>query len=354
MGCCREVIILKLHEEFRKNRKLILDNWTTLVKENLNMKNDFEFKVLIELFEYIIDNFINYLKVSDTKVHISDSMDIAETMVSNGISFGNFMRGIQYFQEIYIQTLLKSLDIDIVSQCLILANRIYTKTISDITYEYRNINDPTLTALVKLSELKDDTTGKHAERTKKYAVALSIELSKKINLDDSFIKSIGKASLLHDIGKVAIKDEILLKPGKLTSDEFEQIKRHTIIGAQTIDKVINTDRSINEYLIMAKSIALCHHEKYDGTGYPNNLSGKKIPLSARIFALVDAYDVITSKRPYKEAASHEEAILRITTDSGSHFDPDIVNAFMAIQHIFKNINESYKSKPPQFESKGGE
>jgi HD-GYP domain-containing protein (c-di-GMP phosphodiesterase class II) len=112
----------------------------------------------------------------------------------------------------------------------------------------------------------------------------------------------------------------LLKPGKLTSKEFEEIKKHTVIGARPID------------------IALYHHEKFDGSGYPEGLRGEEIPLSARILALVDSYDTITSKRPYKEAVAHEEAVKRIVSDTGRHFDPGVVNAFLKKQGEFKKIN----------------
>jgi len=139
----------------------------------------------------------------------------------------------------------------------------------------------------------------------------AILLSKELNLDFDFIKNMGKASLLHDVGKIAIRDNILLKPGKLNNYEFEEMKKHTIIGAKAISKVISSNDLSHEYLYMAVDISLCHHEKYDGSGYPNGFKGTQIPLPARISAIADAYDVITSKRPYKQPFSHEEAVRRI-------------------------------------------
>lgn len=213
------------------------------------------------------------------------------------------------------------------------------KALEDIRDEYFNIKDSTLTAIIKLSELRDDVTGKHVERAKDYAVLLSKELG----MDDNFINDMNKASLLHDVGKIGIRDEILLKPGKLTEDEFEEMKKHTIMGARTICKVISVNDLENGYLFMAIDIALYHHEKYDGSGYPYGLSGEQIPLSAKIFQIADAYDVITSKRPYKEPLTHEEAVRRIVSDSNKHFDPDIVNVFVKIQDKFKKVCDKYKN-----------
>lgn len=130
---------------------------------------------------------------------------------------------------------------------------------------------------------------------------------------------------------------------KLTEDEFEEMKKHTIMGARTICKVISVNDLENGYLFMAIDIALYHHEKYDDSGYPYGLSGEQIPLSAKIFQIADAYDVITSKRPYKEPLNHEEAVRRIVSDSNKHFDPDIINVFVRIQDKFKKISDRYKN-----------
>jgi len=333
-----ELLIHNLQEVFEHNREFIFKKWSSVIINNIKMKSDFELNLLLELFEDFIDNFMNYLKTLNIEAYRLYSLKIARLMIDNRIPYRTFMQGISYFQDSYIEILVRNLEIDTICQYLILSNRILSITKTCISDEYHNIKDSTLTALVELSELRDDTTGSHVERTKDYAIALS----KALKLDNDFIKDMGKASLLHDIGKVAIKDEILLKPGKLSSDEFEQIKKHTVIGAETIEKVINADISANTYLYMAKDIALCHHEKYNGTGYPNNLSGNAIPLCARVFALVDAYDVITSYRTYKKPESHKEAIKIITMASGSHFDPYIVNTFLNNQQIFENINNDYK------------
>jgi putative two-component system response regulator len=126
--------------------------------------------------------------------------------------------------------------------------------------------------------------------------------------------------------------------------EFEKMKEHTLIGAQTIEKIIGTQTIYIGYLPMAREIALYHHEKYDGTGYPQGLKHEDIPLAARIVAVVDAYDAIVSERPYKEALSHEEAVRRITLDSGRHFDPKVVEAFLTVNEEFRKIKISYLEK----------
>jgi HD-GYP domain-containing protein (c-di-GMP phosphodiesterase class II) len=321
---------------FENNKDLILNTWVNLLVEN--EKNFSGFDLGLNVCKCILVNYINCLKNGNKQLCLKSIKKIVEIMNVNDISYNNFMISIPYFQESYISILLKNLKNEDVEKCITLCNRIYNKTVTNIQNEYLNINDSTLTAMIKLSELRDDTTKHHVERTEEYAVLLSKEL----NLDNNFIKDISKASLLHDIGKVAVRDEILLKPGKLTEDEYEEIKKHTTIGARTISKVISVNDYTNEYLYMAIDISLGHHEKYDGSGYPNGIEGIKIPLCARIFALVDAYDVITSERPYKKPFSHEEAVRRIKLDCGKHFDPDIVNAFTKIQGKFQIINNKYK------------
>jgi Response regulator containing a CheY-like receiver domain and an HD-GYP domain len=322
---------------FRYNKDLIFNTWVNLFVENEKIQDEVD--TLVNIFNTILVNYINYFDHENRKLYLSSIVKVAREMDINNISYNDFMIYMPYFQESYVSLLLRNLKNDDLEKCLILCNRIYNKTVAHIQEEYMNIKDSTLTAMLKLSELRDDITEHHVERAKEYAVLLSREL----NLDDIFVKHISKASLLHDIGKVGVRDDILLKPGKLTDIEYEEIKKHTVIGARAIMNVINANEYIHEYLYMAIDIALCHHEKYDGSGYPNGLNGFKIPLSARIFAIADAYDVITSERPYKEPLSHESAVRRIKLDCGKHFDPDIVNKFMKIQDKFKLINSKYKN-----------
>ena len=141
---------------------------------------------------------------------------------------------------------------------------------------------------------------------------------------------------MHDIGKVGIPDAILLKPGKLTNEEFDIIKHHTLIGGDAI-KTVEAQVDGQSFLTLGREIAYYHHEKWDGSGYPKGLSGDSIPLSARIAAVADVYDALTSVRPYKKAFSHEKAVEIITRSNGAHFDPDVVRAFMETEQSFIEI-----------------
>lgn len=195
----------------------------------------------------------------------------------------------------------------------------------------------TIFALAKLAELRDPETGFHLERTREYSVLLA----RQMGLDEDFVRLIYRVGPLHDIGKVGIRDSILLKPGRLSDEEYGEMKRHTVIGKDTIINVIGRQETDEGFIKMAEEIVLSHHEKFDGNGYPEGLEGEGIPLSARIFALADAYDAIVSKRPYKEPLPHTEAVERIIRDSGTHFDPEIVKAFVEVETGFLEINRNY-------------
>jgi putative two-component system response regulator len=162
---------------------------------------------------------------------------------------------------------------------------------------------------------------------------------------DEFVGLIYQTSPLHDIGKVAIPDRILLKPGKLTEEEFEIMKTHTLHGAATLEAAM-AEYPETPFLEMARDIALSHHEKYDGRGYPRGLAGDAIPLSARIMALADVYDALTSRRVYKEAFSHEKTRSMILQESGRHFDPAMIEAFQVQESSFIAIRAQH-AEPEQ-------
>src|SRR5208283_611780 len=156
-------------------------------------------------------------------------------------------------------------------------------------------------------------------------------------VDPEFIRLIHQTSPLHDIGKVAIPDSILLKPGKLTTDEMAIMRTHAQIGAQTLDASHKRFPNVR-FLQMARDIALSHHERWDGKGYPDGLKGQQIPLAARIVTIADVYDALTSRRIYREAISHAMARQYILQERGSHFDPDVVDAFLHIEKQFIAIH----------------
>jgi len=194
----------------------------------------------------------------------------------------------------------------------------------------------TIYALAKLAESRDDETGEHLNRVKIICrlIAEKLSLHKDISID--FINTIEKASSLHDIGKVGVRDAILLKPGKLTPKEFEEIKLHTTIGANTLREVYQNYPN-NYFIAIGIEVAQSHHEKWDGSGYPNGLKGEEIPLSARIMALADVYDALLSKRVYKDSFPLEKTRKIILNGRGKHFEPIIVDVFI------DNVNEMHNN-----------
>jgi len=200
----------------------------------------------------------------------------------------------------------------------------------------------TILAMSKLAESKDPETGGHLDRMREYCrvVANWLATTEKHSwqVDERFVDNIYAASPLHDIGKVGIPDDILLKPGKLDSAEWEIMKTHCKIGANTL-KAVDEKHPGNNFLKLGIEIAEAHHEKWDGTGYPFGLKGEQIPLSARIVALADVYDALTSKRCYKEPFTHECSREILLEGRGKHFDPDIVDAFLASEQQFISIRQ---------------
>lgn len=204
--------------------------------------------------------------------------------------------------------------------------------------------DLTIFALARLAESRDPETGAHLERIRCYSRILAEHLAGteryRCVIDADYVQMIYRTSPLHDIGKVGIPDCVLLKPGRLTDREFAIMKEHARIGAETLDAAARECPEA-EFLIMARDIALTHHEQYDGGGYPAGLVGDQIPLCGRIVALADVYDALTVKRVYKAAFTHEVARSIILEGRGSHFDPHIVEAFLACENEFIRVREQF-------------
>jgi len=198
----------------------------------------------------------------------------------------------------------------------------------------------TIHALVKSAETRDDDTGAHIERTATFCKLIAEKLREKSMhnelVNEKYAENIEGASPLHDIGKVGIRDAILLKPGRHTDEEFEIMKTHVPIGYQTLASV-DSKYHENEFIKMGIEISRYHHEKWDGSGYMEGLSGSDIPLSARIMAISDVYDALRSKRVYKEAFSHEKSVAIIAEGRGKHFDPELVDIFLENDHLFCEI-----------------
>jgi response regulator RpfG family c-di-GMP phosphodiesterase len=191
--------------------------------------------------------------------------------------------------------------------------------------------------LASLAECRDDTTGSHLLRIRTYTRLLATELAQSPDppaaINDHFIEDLCLSSMLHDIGKIGIPDAILLKPGRLTDEEFALMQQHCEYGSNALASAERDSESLS-FLRLGQEITRSHHERWDGTGYPLGLKGEDIPLSARIISLVDVYDALTSKRPYKEAFSHEQACRVILSESGRLFDPMIVAAFLRREQEF--------------------
>lgn len=204
--------------------------------------------------------------------------------------------------------------------------------------------DLAIFAMAKLAESRDPETGAHLERVREYSRLLADSLWERRafpeEMDEDFSRLIYLASPLHDIGKVGIPDSILLRPGRLNDREFEIMKTHTTIGAETLDAAVRKFPGVR-LMRMARDIALTHHERFDGSGYPAGLSGRDIPICGRVVALADVYDALTSKRVYKQAFAHEIAYDMIVAEAGKQFDPEIVEVFASTQDQFTNIHERY-------------
>lgn len=205
-------------------------------------------------------------------------------------------------------------------------------------------------SLAKLAESRDPVTGAHLERIREYCRLLALHLSTTVKyrdqVDSDYVRTIFLTSPLHDIGKVGIPDHVLLKPGRLTPEEFEIMKQHAVIGGQTLDAAVQAHPAA-EFLGFARDIAWSHHEKFNGTGYPRGLAGEDIPLCGRIVAVADVYDALTSKRVYKPAFSHEKARGIILEGRGTDFDPQIVDAFLACETDFIAVKDQLDTIPMQ-------
>jgi putative two-component system response regulator len=205
----------------------------------------------------------------------------------------------------------------------------------------------TIFALAKLAEARDDDTGQHIERVQTFSKILAEQMREMrmrvAQLTTAFIENLYQTASLHDIGKVGTPDAILLKPGKLTADEFAEMKKHCDLGATTLAAVLKRHPD-NQFLRVGVEVARSHHEKWNGTGYPDGLQGEAIPLAARIVALADFYDALTSNRCYRPAFSHEDTSRMIHEGGGTHFDPDVVAAFGTIEGEFRRIRQEMQDR----------
>ena len=212
--------------------------------------------------------------------------------------------------------------------------------VAERTQEILKTQEATIAAMGIVAEFRDPETGAHINRTRNYVLALCTHLKKSPKfenvLDSRTVELLHISAPLHDIGKVGVADHILLKPGKLTDEEFDEMKNHTVYGRNIINTVEERFGK-SSFLAVSKEIAFGHHEKWNGKGYPQGLKGEEIPLSARLMALGDVYDAIITKRVYHPPLPHYKAVEIILSEKGTHFDPDLVTAFDEIQEQFREI-----------------
>ena len=212
------------------------------------------------------------------------------------------------------------------------------------TREIRQTQNVAIYCLASLAETRDNETGNHIHRTQHYVKALSMQLKEHPKfhdvLTDEYIDLLYKSAPLHDIGKVGVPDRILLHPGPLNAEDWVEMKKHSEYGMAVIEKGESAYGS-SDFLRLAKEVAYCHHEHWNGHGYPQGLVGEDIPVAGRLMAVADVYDALISKRVYKEAYSHKKAVEMIKADSGTHFDPDVVEAFVLLHEKFQQIARDY-------------
>ena len=210
--------------------------------------------------------------------------------------------------------------------------------------------DAVIFGLAKLAESRDSDTGEHVERISLYCQRLSAALRRRNEYRDiitpAFVRLIEASSVLHDIGKVGVADAILHKPGPLTRTERVEVQKHAMIGGDCLAE-IERRLGASNFLQMAREIALCHHERWDGTGYPAGLKGEEIPLAARIVAVADNYDALVTRRPYKEPFPHDDVVAMIRDGAGTQFDPKLVEVFLEIKEEFREIAEQYAAAARQ-------
>ncbi len=214
----------------------------------------------------------------------------------------------------------------------------YLAVVSDLTDSFKSIVRANFDSILQASLLKDEDTGVHVNRVNAYSKAIARELKgdpRWIEVDEDFIEDIGFLAAFHDVGKIGTPEVILHKNGGLNEEEWEVMKEHPINGALILDAHPNP---------MAKEIARSHHERWDGTGYPFGQAGDDIPLSGRIVAIADVYDALRTRRPYKEPFSEEKTTSLIVKDSGTHFDPGIIDVFLSIREKFNGIFEEFQDE----------
>jgi putative two-component system response regulator len=224
-------------------------------------------------------------------------------------------------------------------------NMVLEEQVEERTYKLAALQDAIIIAMASLAETRDNDTGQHIRRTQHYVRELALGLRAggvyPDEIDNEFLSTLYKTAPLHDIGKVGVPDAILLKPGRLTPEEFDVMKKHTVYGRDAVVAAEKTMGTPEQFLTTAREITYCHHEKWDGSGYPQGLAGLNIPLSSRLMAVADVYDALIAERVYKTPMSHADASAIIMEGRGTHFDPEIADVFAQIKDRLAAIAEQF-------------
>lgn len=277
---------------------------------------------------------------ADTPVIFLTAMtDVADK--ARGFAVGAVDYVTKPFEPLEIEARVRThLSLRLARQALARQNEILERKVEERTRELALTQETIIEAMACLAEYRDPETGGHIKRTKNYVRLLARYLRDhpkyRDELTEETIDLLYKSAPLHDIGKVGVRDDILLKPGRLTVEEFAQMRHHTIYGRDAI-QVASRKLGDNSFLHLAKEIAYTHQERWDGSGYPQGLAGEAIPVSGRLMAIADVYDALISRRVYKEPIPHAQAVEMILAGRGSQFDPDMVEAFWALQEQFRQI-----------------
>jgi len=302
---------------------------------------------------------ISALKKAALSVHVEIAFVVFVILSYNLVIISSYGRNMQLFFDFQRSTLNRVANGQLTAHVPVASNDEFgiiaqhtNQTIAALrarTQELNQMRDATILALASLAETRDNETGEHILRTQQYVGVLAEHLKTHPRfqsvLTTSMIDLIYKSAPLHDSGKVGIPDAILLKPGRLTDEEFAIMKQHSLIGSealQSAQKVLGS----NSFLTVACEIMETHHEKWDGSGYPHGLKGEQIPISGRVMALADVYDALISERVYKPAFSHEKARGIIIEGKGTHFDPDVVDAFLELEEKFQEIAAKFTQPKP--------
>lgn len=322
----------RIRDLFQDSRQGILAQWYAQVKARNIISDAQEQRLFLGAMEELLDSLIDHLAQGQMDNYYTVVERLAQRVAASSLSFASLVQVFDLLEEAYTD-ILQSLGIEAQLQSLRELRPIYHRTMAIISEQFFAYSDWKIMAMAKLCEVRDTETSGHLERTRQYCALLAQALGQ----GDNYVERITWASTLHDLGKIRTPDIILQKNGALTEEERATMRRHTTDGARILDEILAGQRISIENYRMMRDIILYHHEKMDGTGYPYGLKGIAIPLAARIAALADAYDAITSLRPYKAPLPHSEAVARIVASSGTHFDPLVVQAFLKVEEQFRSL-----------------